>query len=46
MWPALWTITRMELRLGARLLERTTRQVHLTHDGGVLPPVRATARRY
>lgn len=26
-------IKRMELRLGARLLERTTRQVHLTHDG-------------
>lgn len=26
-------IKRMELRLGTRLLERTTRQVHLTHDG-------------
>ncbi|MDR3400843.1 MAG: LysR family transcriptional regulator [Pandoraea sp.] len=26
-------IKRMELRLGARLLERTTRQVRLTHDG-------------
>ena len=26
-------IKRMEKRLGARLLERTTRQVRLTHDG-------------
>lgn len=26
-------IKRLELRIGARLLERTTRQVHLTHDG-------------
>lgn len=26
-------IKRLELRLGTRLLERTTRQVHLTHDG-------------
>lgn len=26
-------IKRMEVRLGAKLLQRTTRQVHLTHDG-------------
>lgn len=26
-------IKRLELRIGARLLERTTRSVHLTHDG-------------
>ena len=28
-------IKRLEQRLGARLLERTTRQVRLTHDGEI-----------